>query len=135
MKQHGFALVETLVALVLLGVGLLGAAATLLRGQIELRATLLTAQAAELAGDMAEQLRAQPTIATRARLLAAWQAQVQAQLPGAASEAARGAVDVLVDEDGLAASHTITLLWLDPALNTVRRLELPVLLSTPPELP
>jgi prepilin-type N-terminal cleavage/methylation domain-containing protein len=126
---QGFALTESLVALVLLGMGLLGAASTMIREQAQLRATLLATQAADLAADLAEQLRAIPTTSARDGLLATWQQSVQTGLSGFKANSAQGRLDAITDTGGLAASHIVTILWLDPALHTPRQLELPVLLS------
>lgn len=55
---RGFTLVEVLVALVVLAVGLLGAAAMLLESLQGSRIALERSRAVVLAGDMAERLRA-----------------------------------------------------------------------------
>jgi Tfp pilus assembly protein PilV len=127
----GFALVETLVALVLLALGLFGAASTMIRGQAELRATLRATQAADLAGDLAEQLRADATSAARDMLIPAWQQSVRNALSTATPEgAAEGLLEAVSTAGGLPNSHTIRIRWWDPALRVPRRLELPIVLST-----
>lgn len=128
----GFALIETLVALTLLSLGLFGAASTMLRGQAELRATLLATRSADLAGDLAEQLRARTGNATRNLLLPAWQKSVRDVLSTASAEGtAEGLLVAVAAAGGLPASHAIRIRWWDPALRAPRRLELPVVL--PPE--
>ncbi len=128
----GFALIETLVALVLLSLGLFGAASTMLRGQAELRATLLATRAADLAGDLVEQLRAGTTSATRDLLIPAWQQSVRNALSTAsAAGIAEGLLVPVATAGRLPASHAIRIRWWDPALRAPRRLELPVVL--PPE--
>jgi Tfp pilus assembly protein PilV len=123
-------LVETLVALVLLAVGLLGAASTMLRGRSELRATLLATQAADLAGDLAEQMRASPDSALRELLIPAWQQSVRDVLSTASTEGtAEGVLEAVAAAGGLPASHAIHIRWWDPALRAPRRLELPIVLS------
>mgnify|MGYP003414754426 CR=1 FL=1 len=128
----GFALIETLVALLLLSLGLFGTAATMLRGQAELRATLLATRAADLAGDLVEQLRAGTSSATRELLIPAWQQSVHGALSTAsAAGVAEGFLVPVVMAGRLPASHAIRIRWWDPALRAPRRLELPVVL--PPE--
>ena len=128
----GFALIETLVALLLLSLGLFGTAATMLRGQAELRATLLATRAADLAGDLVEQLRAGTSSATRERLIPAWQQSVHRALSTAsAAGVAEGFLVPVVMAGRLPSSHAIRIRWWDPALRAPRRLELPVVL--PPE--
>lgn len=132
VRDHsaGFALVETLIALVLLALGLFGAASTMIRGRAELRATLLATQAADLAGDLAEQLRASAGATARERLIPAWQASVRDVLSTASAEGvAEGALEGTAAAGGLPASHAIRIRWWDPALRAPRRLELPIVLS------
>ncbi|MEY2854582.1 MAG: hypothetical protein RL030_1714 [Pseudomonadota bacterium] len=126
----GFALMETLVALLLLALGLFGAASTMIRGQTELRATLLATRAADLAGDLAEQLRANGTIASRDLLLPPWQQSVRATLSTASAVGtAEGLLEAVTIASDLPISHTIRVRWYDPALRSPRRLELPIVLS------
>jgi type II secretory pathway pseudopilin PulG len=125
----GFALIEALVALMLLSLGLFGAASTMLRGQAELRATLMATRAADLAGDLVEQLRAATTSATRERLIPAWQQSVRNALSTSpAAGTAEGLLVAVAAAGGLPASHAIRIRWWDPALRAPRRLELPVAL-------
>jgi type IV pilus assembly protein PilV len=129
-ESAGFALMETLVALLLLALGLFGAASTMIRGQAELRATLLATRAADLAGDLAEQLRANGALATRDLLLPPWQQSVRDTLSTASAEgAAEGLLEAVAATGALPTSHTIRVRWYDPALRSPRRLELPIVLS------
>jgi Tfp pilus assembly protein PilV len=126
----GFALVEAVVALALLGFSLLGTASMMIRGQAELRGTLLATHAADLAGDLAEQLRAGTAVATRDLLVTAWQQSVRDSLSTAMADgAAEGLLEAVAANGGLPASHTIRVRWWDPALRAPRRLELPIALS------
>jgi type II secretory pathway pseudopilin PulG len=132
----GFALVETVVAMLLLAVGLFGAAASLIRGQVEVRATLLATRAADLAADLAEQLRTGAPDSSAELRLGQWQRTVGAMLTvGSPSVSAAGQLETVPTATGLPASHAIRLVWWDPALRAPRRLELPVLLAPRDTLP
>jgi Tfp pilus assembly protein PilV len=129
---RGFALVETMVSLLLLAIGIHGAASTMIRGQAELRATLLATQAAGLAADLAEQLRASGGDVPDA-VLAQWQQAVAAALStSTASGRAQGRLELLRTLAGLPASHSIRIEWWDPGVRAPRRLDLPVLLASAP---
>lgn len=61
LMSRGFSLIETLVALAVLSVGLLGAAAMLLRGLRDQAQALRHGTATALLADMADRIRANPT--------------------------------------------------------------------------
>lgn len=127
---RGFALAETLVALMLLAIGLLGAAGALIRAQVDLRGLAMADAATDLAADLAERLRAASPAEDPERLLPSWQSAVSLGLHlGAGITPARGALDAVVETEGLPASHAIRIEWGDPVLRAPRRLELPVLLA------
>jgi type II secretory pathway pseudopilin PulG len=80
-KPSGFAMLDVLVAVLLLAMALTGTCATLIQavraGGDALRAT----QAADLAADLAEDLRRATSPAQAQGLLADWQGRVEAVLP------------------------------------------------------
>ena len=61
-KQSGFTLIETLVAMVVLGVGMLGIAALYIEGLRSGQASVSRTTAVVLAGDMADRIRSNPTV-------------------------------------------------------------------------
>lgn len=61
-KQLGFTLIETLVAMVVLAVGMLGIAALYIEGLRSGQASVSRTTAVNLAADMADRIRANPTV-------------------------------------------------------------------------
>ncbi len=61
-RQHGFTLIETLVAMVVLAVGMLGIAALYIEGLRSGQASVSRTTAVALAADMADRIRANPTV-------------------------------------------------------------------------
>ncbi len=61
-KQSGFTLIETLVAMVVLAVGMLGVAALYIEGLRSGQASVSRTTAVNLAADMADRIRANPTV-------------------------------------------------------------------------
>jgi Tfp pilus assembly protein PilV len=90
----GFALVDALVALLLLAVVLLASMAALLKGMQATHGAVLTGRAVDLAADLLEQHHAQG--APVAALLPAWNARA-AELPEAARATAESLAEPLVD--------------------------------------
>jgi Tfp pilus assembly protein PilV len=91
----GFALVDALVALLLLAVVLLASMAALLKGMQATHGAVLTGRAVDLAADLLEQHRADA--APVAALLPAWNARVEAELPEAARVTANSLAQPLVE--------------------------------------
>lgn len=60
-RQHGFSLVEVLIALVILSVGMLGIAGLYVQSMQAGRTSMFRHQAVTLAGDVADRIRANPT--------------------------------------------------------------------------
>ena len=60
--QHGFTLIETLVAMVVLAVGMLGIAALYIEGLRSGQSSVSRTTAVNLAADMADRIRANPTV-------------------------------------------------------------------------
>jgi Tfp pilus assembly protein PilV len=85
---RGATLVETLVAALLLAVGVLGTAVLLVHGLQANRSALLRSEAVGLAADLAERLRAGRGTVD----LAAWQAELRARLPAPVDGSAAGAL-------------------------------------------
>jgi Tfp pilus assembly protein PilV len=81
-QESGFALVDALVALLLLAVVLLASLAALLKGMQATHGAVLTGRAVDLAADLLEQHRADATPV--AALLPAWNARVESTLPAPA---------------------------------------------------
>lgn len=78
-----FALVEALVALLLLAVAVLGAVGTVVESLAGQRGMLLRSQAADLAADLAEALRSAPDPQTVQGEIRSWQNTVRRRLPQA----------------------------------------------------
>jgi Tfp pilus assembly protein PilV len=128
--SRGVALIEAMVALLLLAVGIHGAASTMIRGQAELRATLLSIRAVDLAADLAELLRAGQG-AVAATGLEGWRESAATALSMAPPAArASGTLERAALATGLPSSHSIVLQWWDPGLRAPRRLDLPVLAAS-----
>ncbi len=94
--QQGFALIETLVALLLFAVLVLAAIATLLQGMRATHAAALTGRAVDLAADLLEQRRALRGDAEIAPLLDAWNERLRTDLPPAAQGTATQLVQPLL---------------------------------------
>ncbi|MDJ0712268.1 MAG: type IV pilus modification protein PilV [Woeseiaceae bacterium] len=60
-KQHGFSLVEVLIALIIMSVGMLGIAGLYVQSMQAGRTSMLRHHAVTLAGDVADRIRANPT--------------------------------------------------------------------------
>jgi type IV pilus assembly protein PilV len=137
-RQGGFTLVESLVAMVVISVGMLGIAALYIEGLRAGRTSIYRMSAIDLAADMADRIRGNPTAGnayegaaaqnncmasgavvvincTPAQLAAEdlfwWQQSVQVLLPGGA-----GAIDVAPGAAGAANTYTISLTWSEPGV-------------------
>jgi type IV pilus assembly protein PilV len=86
---RGFTLVETLIALTVLSVGLLGAAATLLDSMHVQSQSLRRAAATDLLRDMSERIRANPAAAARYATAAAVAPPGQSSCEAAACDSTR----------------------------------------------
>ncbi len=92
----GFALIDTLVALLLFAVLVLAAIAMLLQGMRSTHAAALTGRAVDLAADFLEQRRALPVDGALDPLLAAWNERLRADLPPGAQGTAVALVQPLL---------------------------------------
>jgi hypothetical protein len=97
IHNTGFAMVDTLVALLLFAVVLLAAIAALLQGMRATHAAALTGHAVDLAADFLEQRRALPGDTDSAALLAAWQERLRAELPESSRQTAQVLVQPLLE--------------------------------------
>jgi Tfp pilus assembly protein PilV len=94
--QTGFALIDTLIALLLFAVVLLAALAALLQGMHAMHAAMLTGRAVDLAADLLEQHRAQATGAALGPLLTSWNLRIEADLPATTRATALALVQPLL---------------------------------------
>jgi type IV pilus assembly protein PilV len=131
-RQHGFTLVESLVAMVVISVGMLGIAAMYVEGLRASRTSVYRTVAVELAADMADRIRANPTAGaaytgvgaangcvngdvdcTPAQIATSdlfwWRSDLVARLPG-------GAAVIGFAAGGGLNTYTITINWNEPGV-------------------
>jgi type IV pilus assembly protein PilV len=140
-KSSGFSLVEVLIALIVMSVGMLGIAGLYVQSMQAGRTSMLRHHAVNLAGDIADRIRANPTAGaaytaspgtdnrcdagdvdcTIAEMAAndifLWQAQAAEFLPPMAD----GTDQVIIDFDAAAIppTYTVTVRWDEPTPNNV----------------
>ena len=95
-SSEGFALIDALIALLLLAVVLLAAIAALLRGMHATHDSVLTGRAVDLAADFLEQRRAQPDDMSLEPMLAAWNERLRDALPESSRATALALVQPLL---------------------------------------
>ena len=101
--QHkGFAMIDSLVALLLFALVLLGAIAVLIQGMRATHAAMLTSRAVDLAADFLEQRRALPPGAPVEPLFTAWNERLREVLPEATRATATELVEPLLADGGAA---------------------------------
>lgn len=133
VRNTGFAMVDVLVALLLLALTLTGACVTLIQAMRSTHGALLATRAVDLAADLAEELRAAASDAEALALLSAWRARAGSVLPaaGPAPEdfaslvripAAGGETGTADAVDG----YLLTLRWQAAPGGAVREMVLPV---------
>jgi len=138
--MRGFSMVETLVALVILSVGLMGIATLFIQGMSSNRSAIYRAQAVHLAAEMAERIRANRNaseagyaldpddaplmqdciaagigctpIALAQDDLSRWLVAIYDTLPGDGKQTPGGTVSV--DTSTTPTTYTITIRWLEP---------------------
>jgi hypothetical protein len=132
----GFAMLDVLVALLLLAVTLTGACATLVQTMRATHGALLATQAVDLAADLIEELHDATSATQVDALLAAWRARVSASLPVAGMEPdefAALALPVGAEEPATATGNVqrreLRLRWRDVRAGGVRQLTLPVAIA------
>lgn len=101
-KDNGFAMLDSLVALLLFALVLLGAIAVLIQGMRATHAAVLTSRAVDLAADFLEQRRALPPGEAVEPLFTAWRERLREELPEAARATAVGLVAPLMADGGSA---------------------------------
>lgn len=128
VRHAGFAMLDVLVALLLLAVALAGASVTLIQSMRATHGALLGMHAADLAADLAEELRNVNSVTLRDSTMTAWRDRAVTLLP------ARG-----LDPDQFAtlrastaagrttAEYELHLRWHDAPRGAVRELRVPVL--------
>jgi type II secretory pathway pseudopilin PulG len=103
--QCGAGLIDTLVALTLLALSLLGASSTLIKSLGANRAAALQTTAVDLAADLAEDQGAGPTLFDEANLIRDWKRRVTNALPAA------------LPLDQSVTASAVTMRWRDPVIH------------------
>lgn len=140
IRRAGFAMLDVLVALLLLSVTLGGACVTLIQTMRSVHSALLTTRAIDLATDLLEETRHVRSSGTAASLLVAWRRRVGATLPVAGLEPehyaalAPASMDADGGPGGVAAGQVLTLRW-HGARGELEELSLPMALDLWPESP
>jgi type IV pilus modification protein PilV len=125
----GFALVETLTALLLLAIALLGTLAALIHGIADNHSARLRSQAADLAADLAESIR-NARAPLRENLTTQWRTRVASALPLGNPALADFATLTMSSAPGESPVQlNVALRWWDPATHAPTRLELPIVLD------
>lgn len=130
-RNAGFAMIDVLVAMLLLAVALTGACATLVQTMRATHAALLATRAVDLAADLSEELRQAASLDETRVLLADWRSRVATALP-VAGLAPDQYVSLVPDAplteestgDGVS-RHVLTLRWRGDQ-GDLRELKLPV---------
>ncbi len=102
LRSAGFAMIDSLVALLLFALVLLGAIAVLIQGMRATHAAVLTSRAVDLAADFLEERRALPPGAEVEPLFTAWHERLREALPEAARATATDLVEPLAPGGGAA---------------------------------
>lgn len=130
-RNAGFAMVDVLVAMLLLAVTLTGACATLVQTMRATHAALLATRAVDLAADLSEELRQAASPDETSVLLADWRSRVATALP-VAGLAPEQYVSLVPDEplseetsEPGVFRHVLTVRWRDTR-EDLRELNLPV---------
>jgi Tfp pilus assembly protein PilV len=131
IRHAGFAMIDVLVALLLLAITLTGACATLVAAQRSTHSALLATRAVDLAADLAEELHTVTSITEIDALVAAWRGRASAELPVAGMEPDQFASLTQAAAQSAATSggvprHELTLRWHDGRAGGVRQLTMPV---------
>jgi Tfp pilus assembly protein PilV len=103
--QCGAGLIDTLVALTLLALSLLGASATLIRTLGANRAAALQTTAVDLAADLAEDTQVARALFDQSNLIQDWRSRIANELPGAPAR------------DQNVTDSEVSLSWWDPAMH------------------
>jgi Tfp pilus assembly protein PilV len=135
-RNDGFAMLDVLVALLLLAITLTGACVTLIHTMRSTHGALLATRAVDLAADLAEELRVSASDAEAMALLSAWRLRADDLLPaaGPAPEDFASLVRIPAADDETANAdsvdgYLITLRWQAAHGGAVREMVLPVALT------
>lgn len=142
-RQHGFSLVEVLIALIIMSVGMLGIAGLYVQSMQAGRTSMFRHHAVTMAGDVADRIRANPRAgvayvgfgadngcvatgndcneaAMAANDIFLWDEQVTDSLPG-------GSVSVAFDDTVMPPEYTIRIDWVEPGENLFYEIVIPVM--------
>jgi type IV pilus assembly protein PilV len=142
-RQHGFSLVEVLIALIIMSVGMLGIAGLYVQSMQAGRTSMFRHHAVTMAGDVADRIRANPRAgvayvgfgadngcvatgnncneaAMAANDIFLWDEQVTDSLPG-------GSVSVAYDDTATPPEYTIRIDWVEPGENLFYEIVIPVM--------
>jgi type IV pilus assembly protein PilV len=142
-RQHGFSLVEVLIALIIMSVGMLGIAGLYVQSMQAGRTSMFRHHAVTMAGDVADRIRANPRagiaysgfgadngcvatgndcneVAMAANDIFFWDQQVTDSLPG-------GSVSVAYDDTLIPPQYTIRIDWVEPGENLFFEIVIPVM--------
>lgn len=138
IRHAGFAMLDVLIALLLLATTLGGACVTLIQTMRSTHSALLTTRAVDLATDLVEEARHIQSTETATALLVAWRARVGETLPvaGLDPEQYAALAPAPMDADGrpgaAAASQVLTLRWRGTR-GELEELSLPMTVELRPE--
>lgn len=127
-KNAGFAMLDVLIALLLLAVTLTGACATLVQTMRATHGALLATRAIDLAADLTEELHGAASSTQADAVLAAWRVRAASAIPAAAVDAEEFASLTPAVElaEPVPGRYQLTLRWRDTRSDDVRQLSLPV---------
>lgn len=131
IRHAGFAMLDVLVALLLLAVTLTGACVTLVQTMRATQGALLTTRAVDLATDLIEEARGVRTTEEIDALLTAWRARVGAVLPVTGLEpeqfaSVAPASTNAAEESGIETPHPVLTLRWRGAQSGLEELSLPM---------
>jgi Tfp pilus assembly protein PilV len=124
IRTAGFALIDVLIALLLLAIALLGACAALVQTLRATHGAMLTTRAVDLVADLGEDLQSVTSITQRRTVFTAWRSRVATELPMAGIDS-DSAVSWSRASDSLAATDLV-LRWRSTDDGALRELHLPV---------
>jgi type IV pilus assembly protein PilV len=133
VRHAGFAMLDVLVALLLLAITLTGACATLIQTMRATHGALLATRAVDLAADLSEELRGAASEAEASTLLATWRTRASVVLPVADLEPEDFAALVRILPAGAEAStadavdgYLLTLRWQGAPGGAAREMAIPI---------
>jgi type II secretory pathway pseudopilin PulG len=139
LRHAGMAMLDVLVALLLLAIVLTGAFTTLMQTMRQVHGALLTTRATDLAADLAEELRGATSAAQIDAVVTAWRRRVATTLPvGTLAPEEFGSLRRVLPPSGDIApatesAHEVTLRWRELPRGGSGELTLPLAIT--PEAP